>query len=163
LYRDIDKSAANIFHNPRMKRGPEFSIFMWNAYWARGSAAKNEAVMAGPVPATPIMWHGRAKVIGVAGTSPAMTAYRLSAQISKDAAASPAGLNHRIDLNRAVRARALDARADDREVARGPPAAGLRLAIVAHAGDELRELLAYGVVLDMGCGALSGAAGGAAR
>jgi hypothetical protein len=29
--------------------------------------------MAGLVPATPIMWHGRAKVIGVAGTSPAMT------------------------------------------------------------------------------------------
>jgi hypothetical protein len=29
--------------------------------------------MAGLVPATPIMWHGRAKLIGVAGTSPAMT------------------------------------------------------------------------------------------
>jgi hypothetical protein len=30
--------------------------------------------MAGLVPATPIMRHSRAKVIGVAGTSPAMTA-----------------------------------------------------------------------------------------
>ena len=30
-------------------------------------------VIAGLVPATPIMWHGRALVIGVAGTSPAMT------------------------------------------------------------------------------------------
>jgi hypothetical protein len=29
--------------------------------------------MAGLVPATPIMWHGRAPFIGVAGTSPAMT------------------------------------------------------------------------------------------
>jgi hypothetical protein len=27
----------------------------------------------GLVPATPIMWHGRAFLIGVAGTSPAMT------------------------------------------------------------------------------------------
>jgi hypothetical protein len=32
--------------------------------------------MAGLVPATPIMGHGRAKVIGVAGTSPAMTQKR---------------------------------------------------------------------------------------
>jgi hypothetical protein len=30
-------------------------------------------VMAGLGPATPIVWHGRAPVIGVAGTSPAMT------------------------------------------------------------------------------------------
>ena len=29
--------------------------------------------MAGLVPATPIIWHGRAPIIGVAGTSPAMT------------------------------------------------------------------------------------------
>jgi hypothetical protein len=32
------------------------------------------AVIAGLVPATPIMWHGRALLSGVAGTSPAMTA-----------------------------------------------------------------------------------------
>ena len=31
------------------------------------------AVIAGLVPATPIMWHGCAITIGVAGTSPAMT------------------------------------------------------------------------------------------
>jgi hypothetical protein len=30
--------------------------------------------MAGLVPATPIIWNGRAPLIGVAGTSPAMTA-----------------------------------------------------------------------------------------
>jgi hypothetical protein len=30
-------------------------------------------VIAGLVPATPIMWHGRASISGVAGTSPAMT------------------------------------------------------------------------------------------
>jgi hypothetical protein len=30
--------------------------------------------MAGLVPATPIIWHGGAPAIGVAGTSPAMTA-----------------------------------------------------------------------------------------
>jgi hypothetical protein len=29
--------------------------------------------MAGLVPATPIIWHGRAPLIGVAGASPAMT------------------------------------------------------------------------------------------
>jgi hypothetical protein len=29
--------------------------------------------MAGLVPATPIIWHSRAPLIGVAGTSPAMT------------------------------------------------------------------------------------------
>ncbi len=34
-------------------------------------------VMAGLVPATPIVRHRRAKVIGVAGTSPAMTAHDL--------------------------------------------------------------------------------------
>src|SRR5271165_2111670 len=33
-------------------------------------------VMAGLVPATPIIWHGRAPTIGVAGTSPAMTPMR---------------------------------------------------------------------------------------
>jgi hypothetical protein len=31
------------------------------------------AVIAGLVAATPMMWHGGAQVIGVAGTSPAMT------------------------------------------------------------------------------------------
>jgi hypothetical protein len=31
-------------------------------------------VMAGLDPATPIMWHGRAFAIGIAGSSPAMTA-----------------------------------------------------------------------------------------
>jgi hypothetical protein len=31
------------------------------------------AVIAGLDPAIPIMWHGRAPAIGVAGTSPAMT------------------------------------------------------------------------------------------
>ena len=33
----------------------------------------HEIVMAGLVPATPIIWQGRAGMIGVAGTSPAMT------------------------------------------------------------------------------------------
>ena len=31
------------------------------------------AVIAGLVPAAPIMWHGFAMISGVAGTSPAMT------------------------------------------------------------------------------------------
>jgi hypothetical protein len=33
----------------------------------------HRVVMAGLVPATPMIWHGRAPLIGVAGTSPAMT------------------------------------------------------------------------------------------
>ncbi len=37
---------------------------------ARNLAHNFEIVMAGLVPATPIMWLGRAKLIGVAGTSP---------------------------------------------------------------------------------------------
>jgi hypothetical protein len=37
--------------------------------------AKRTAVIAGLVPATPMMWHGGAPVIGVAGTSPAMTIF----------------------------------------------------------------------------------------
>src|ERR1700722_13689947 len=36
--------------------------------------------MAGIVPATPIAWHGRAPLIGVAGTSPAMTNHKGSAR-----------------------------------------------------------------------------------
>ena len=36
-------------------------------------ALLHSAVIAGLVPATPIMGHGRATVSGVAGTSPAMT------------------------------------------------------------------------------------------
>ena len=39
----------------------------------RGVGAGPRWVMAGLVPATPIIWHGRAPFIGVAGTSPAMT------------------------------------------------------------------------------------------
>ena len=35
-----------------------------------GSGPSDEVVMAGLVPATPIVWHGRAPFIGVAGTRP---------------------------------------------------------------------------------------------
>jgi hypothetical protein len=45
-------------------------------------------VMAGLVPATPIIWHGRAPLIGVAGTSPAMTSVESDAiETYADAAA----------------------------------------------------------------------------
>ncbi len=37
------------------------------------SGLPHSAVIAGLVPATPIMWHGRALLSGMAGTSPAMT------------------------------------------------------------------------------------------
>ena len=43
----------------------------------RGRGRKSpQLVMAGLVPATPIIWHGRAAAIGVAGPSPAMTPVR---------------------------------------------------------------------------------------
>jgi hypothetical protein len=43
------------------------------AYCALHAVAIPPAVIAGLVPATPIMRHGCAQMIGVAGTSPAMT------------------------------------------------------------------------------------------
>jgi hypothetical protein len=47
-----------------------------------------QVVIAGLVPATPIMGHGRAVVIGVAGTSPAMTVKPREAPYSPAAAGS---------------------------------------------------------------------------
>jgi hypothetical protein len=44
--------------------------------WGRGAlTSQSTIVIAGLVPATPIILHGRATVSGVAGTSPAMTTY----------------------------------------------------------------------------------------
>jgi hypothetical protein len=47
------------------------------SHWAFPEACSDElssaAVIAGLDPAIPIMWHGRALVSGMAGSSPAMT------------------------------------------------------------------------------------------
>jgi hypothetical protein len=50
-------------------------------------------VMAGLIPTTPIMWHDCAKVIGVAGTSPAMTPERWRANETYVFSALFAGAN----------------------------------------------------------------------
>ena len=70
---------------------PVTSRWGWRSTWicsspggnvqkASHTAFHSNVVMAGLVPASPLTWHGRATMIGVAGTSPAMTRLGRSSQ-----------------------------------------------------------------------------------